>query len=595
MTGQVKFRGSPIFRHQRVLWLATSILAVPLVAQQAPNSWIAGRAMPTSRAFSFIGVVGQKIYVIGGANSSGILNVNEVYDTTTDTWTTAAPMPTARTTGASAVVNNVIYAMGGGVTGGGNATNTVEAYDSVTNTWSAKASMPTSNNSVYAVVENGLIYLIGGFNNNVRLTTVWAYNPATDSWTALAPLKVGKALSAVGLIGSTIVSAGGLSTDNTNGTADNEGYNALTNSWTTLAPMPAARFSACFETAGGMLYVAGGHSSTTAAPFTSMVAYNPVTNSWTSGLPAMPNAVTNPASASLGGRLYCFGGSNTGQLSGVTYNYLQIYQPPAQATPSILTGGIVNAASYAASNGVGAPVAPGALVAIFTSTLATQAANFNTPTLPDSLAGVSVTFNNVTAPIASVSPTGAFPFVSAQVPFEVLSPGQTSATVSTVLSVNNVPSAAAQTSIVPSAPGIFTIPATGQGNAILVFVNPSTNLATIAAPSTASIGYPTAPIPRGTDAFFYVTGLGAMTPPVADGSGHCPAPNGVCNANATPTVFVGGISAHVGFAGQAPEFPTVFQVNVTIPQSAPTGDSVSLVVKSADGSVTSNTATIAVQ
>jgi uncharacterized protein (TIGR03437 family) len=85
-----------------------------------------------------------------------------------------------------------------------------------------------------------------------------------------------------------------------------------------------------------------------------------------------------------------------------------------------------------------------------------------------------------------------------------------------------------------------------------------------------------------------------MTPAVPDGSGTCPGPGGICNANATPTVSVGGITAPVGFAGQAPEFPGVFQVNITIPQNAPTGNSVPLVLKSADGSVTSN-ATIAVR
>jgi uncharacterized protein (TIGR03437 family) len=149
--------------------------------------------------------------------------------------------------------------------------------------------------------------------------------------------------------------------------------------------------------------------------------------------------------------------------------------------------------------------------------------------------------------------------------------------------------------IVPSAPGIFTIPPTGQGNAILVFLNPATNAPAIAAPANASIGYPVAPIPRGTQAFFYVNGLGAMTPMVADGSGACPASNSLCNANAMPQVLIGGISAPVAFAGQAVGYPGVFQVNIMVPQNAPTGSSVPLIVKSADGSVTSNTATIAVQ
>jgi len=279
-----------------------------------------------------------------------------------------------------------------------------------------------------------------------------------------------------------------------------------------------------------------------------------------------------------------YGGANG---YGTVYSF---QLPAASGGPSILNGGIVNAASYAQTNGAGNPVAPGALVTIFTSQLSATAASFNTSTLPSSLGGVSVTFNGITAPMVQVVPSGQYPFVSAQVPFEI-TPG----TASVVINVNGTPSAAASESVVASQPGIFTIPATGQGNAILIFANPATSQPAIAAPSSSGITYPTAPIPRGTNGFFYVTGLGAMTPSVPDGSGTCPAPNSVCNANATPQVFVGGISAPVGFAGQAPGFPGVFQVNITIPENAPTGSNVSLVVKSADGSVTSNTATIAVQ
>ena len=62
-----------------------------------------------------------------------------------------------------------------------------------------------------------------------------------------------------------------------------------------------------------------------------------------------------------------------------------------------------------------------------------------------------------------------------------------------------------------------------------------------------------------------------------------------------PTVSVGGVPAQVSFAGQAPGFPGVAQINITIPQNAPTGGSVLLTVTSADGTVMSNSASIAVQ
>ena len=64
-----------------------------------------------------------------------------------------------------------------------------------------------------------------------------------------------------------------------------------------------------------------------------------------------------------------------------------------------------------------------------------------------------------------------------------------------------------------------------------------------------------------------------MIPSVPDGSGTCPAANGICNTNAMPTVLVGGMPAQVALAGQH-RFPASFQVNFTIPQDAPTGNSV---------------------
>lgn len=268
----------------------------------------------------------------------------------------------------------------------------------------------------------------------------------------------------------------------------------------------------------------------------------------------------------------------------------------AQA-PSVATGGVLNAASYTKdSNGLGTAVAPGSLVAIFGGFPGATLASADTVPFSDQLGGVSITFNGVPAPIDSVSPAGAFPFVTAQVPFEALPAGQTTATVNVVVTVNGTPSAPEQTNIVAAAPGIFTIPPNGQSNAVFVFVDPTDNIPKIAAPTSASatIGYPTAPVPRGMAGFMYCTGLGAMTPAVADGAGGTDGAEH--QASATPTVLVGGITAPLAYAGQAPGYPGVCQINITIPQNAPTGDAVPLQIQTADGSFTSSSlVTIAVQ
>ena len=61
---------------------------------------------------------------------------------------------------------------------------------------------------------------------------------------------------------------------------------------------------------------------------TALESYSLRTNSWTTGLAPMPYAVITSGSANIGGRLYCFGGSNEGgRFQGKVFNHVQIYQP----------------------------------------------------------------------------------------------------------------------------------------------------------------------------------------------------------------------------------------------------------------------------
>jgi hypothetical protein len=120
-----------------------------------------------------------------GSNStlvpfSGAAGVQETQPFT-GSWTTKAPLLTAQRFLAAGVVNGLLYAVGGAQ--GGNDLNTLEVYDHLTNTWTFKASMPTPRENLGVGVINGILYAVGGNKNGAgALTTVEAYNPATDSW-----------------------------------------------------------------------------------------------------------------------------------------------------------------------------------------------------------------------------------------------------------------------------------------------------------------------------------------------------------------------------------------------------------------------------
>jgi trimeric autotransporter adhesin len=262
--------------------------------------------------------------------------------------------------------------------------------------------------------------------------------------------------------------------------------------------------------------------------------------------------------------------------------------------PFIATGGVLNAASFAKNaQGLGTAVAPGSIVAIFGNFPGATAASAGSIPYGTSLGNVTVTFNGTLAPLQGVAPGGQYPFITAQVPFEVLSGSQTSTTAQVVVTINNQPSQPVAAPIVASAPGIFTDPATGQGGAILVYTG-ANGVATVAAPVNAGLGFATAPIPRGTAAFFYATGLGALTPPIADGAGGI---DGTTHEAAlVPVITIGGVQltpAQVVYYGPS-GYPGVYQINIVVPLNAPTGDGIALTVATPDGTVISNTATVSI-
>lgn len=268
----------------------------------------------------------------------------------------------------------------------------------------------------------------------------------------------------------------------------------------------------------------------------------------------------------------------------------------AYAQPSIVPGGVLNAASFAKnSSGEGTPVAPGSLVAIFGSGFGTSTSAADTIPYSTQLGGVTVNFavggNTYNAPLQDVIPTAGpnYGIVTAQVPFEVMQQQQGSVTANMTMTFGGQ-TATAPVTIVPQAPGVFTLP---EGAGYAVLVNIADNA--IAAPSPTVPGFPglaSHPIARGNSAYFYATGLGTMFPALADGAGINPQTTQVTQ---NPTVWIGGVNggvtAPIIYCGPS-GYPGVYQVNITIPQSAPTGSNVVFQVQSADGTQVSTTAAI---
>jgi uncharacterized protein (TIGR03437 family) len=249
-------------------------------------------------------------------------------------------------------------------------------------------------------------------------------------------------------------------------------------------------------------------------------------------------------------------------------------------TPSVSSGGVLNSASYATTM----PVAPGSLISIFGSGLAATTATADSVPLSNSLGNVSVSINGTPAPLNGVFHESSFDQINAQLPWNA----QTG-TAQVVVTNNGVASAPQSFQVGQFAPGIFTVTATGTGQAVAVNFPDNT----YAAPAGSIPGVTSRPAVAGdpNGLIIYATGLGAVNPAVANGAAA--SANPISFTTAVPTVLVGGVAAKVNFSGLAPGFVGLNQLNVVLASTTPTGNQVSLQIQM-NGVTSTNQVTIAV-
>ena len=222
------------------------------------------------------------------------------------TWQTLAPMPTARQELATAVLNGKIYVLGG-FDINEKSTAVVEVYNPNTNTWASAQPLPFAVNHNSAAVAAGKLYSFGGGS----LRQVFVYNPASDSWSEVAPMHLGHAgTAAVGVINDKIYVAGGGSLE-ASSIRDLEVYDPVANTWTMRAPMSLARNHCAGGVIDGKFYVVGGRSGSGSDSFNKLEVYDPQSNSWSSRA-SMPTARSGIAAAVLNGELWVFGGELPG-------------------------------------------------------------------------------------------------------------------------------------------------------------------------------------------------------------------------------------------------------------------------------------------
>lgn len=257
------------------------------------------------------------------------------------------------------------------------------------------------------------------------------------------------------------------------------------------------------------------------------------------------------------------------------------------AKPAVNEGGVLSAASFIVPGNPGHANAPGSLVAIFGTNLAPRVESAGQIPLPFTLAGTQVTFNGLPAALVFVAPQQ----INAQLPGGLT--GDSVQIVVTTAAGAGTPRAV-QTS--PFSPALFTVNAQGFGQGwALIFGEP---VPTAAAPVGSIPGFASRPARANDVLIIFLNGLGPVTPPIEDGRNSFDQDGlRLRTAVTQPTVTIGGVAippGNVVFAGLAPEFVGLNQINLIVPAGLAANAAAPIVITS--GNVSSRgDVTIAVQ
>ena len=219
-------------------------------------------------------------------------------------------------------------------------------------------------------------------------------------------------------------------------------------------------------------------------------------------------------------------------------------QVTPNAAPLLNPNGTLNAFAIAAEPGV--PLAPGTIVQIYGSNLASHATSGGVIPLPTSINQTSVIIGGMIAPLYYVSPTQ----INAQIPFELTAgnPYQL------IVNANNALSTPYPIQLVSDAPGIAQY---ASGGIIAQHLNFS--LVTEAAPAAP-----------GEFLTMYLVGMGLTSQTVPSGTASPQA-----NVLDKATLTLNGVAVpntSILYAGLTPTVVGLYQIDFQVPASAPNGD-----------------------
>ncbi|XP_077371623.1 kelch-like protein 25 isoform X1 [Festucalex cinctus] len=242
--------------------------------------------LPSPRKEFSACAIGCKVYVTGGRGSeNGVSKDVWIYDTVHEEWSKGAPMLIARFGHGSAELENSLYVVGGHTAiafvypaSPSVSLKQVERYDPVSNKWTMMAPLRDGVSNAAVVSAKLKLFVFGGTSiHREKASKVQCYDPVGNRWNIAAECPQPWRYTAAAVLGSQIFIMGG---DTEFTAASAYRFDCETNQWSRVGDMTSKRMSCHAVASGNKLYVVGGYFGTQRCK--TLDCYDPTSDSWNS-------------------------------------------------------------------------------------------------------------------------------------------------------------------------------------------------------------------------------------------------------------------------------------------------------------------------
>jgi hypothetical protein len=157
------------------------------------DTWSSMSPAPSERAAAAAAVIGDELFVAGGATALRPVRTLEIFDFRTGRWRRGPDLPLATEHTAGTAADGAFYVLGGRPFYGGGTHRFAQRYDPARRSWTRVADLETGHAGFAAVTVCGQVVAVGGEDPGTSVAgtvpAVETYDPESDRWSRLADMR----------------------------------------------------------------------------------------------------------------------------------------------------------------------------------------------------------------------------------------------------------------------------------------------------------------------------------------------------------------------------------------------------------------------